>query len=302
MLFSELYGVYYNTVAAILSDAVKGELCENKLQEIVCKKAFSESCLTIPQALKSGKWQLMTPDFKTPLRFSPEMPLTTLEKRWLKAISLDERIKLFEIDFSFLDGVSPLFTPDTIYYYDKYSDGDNYKDEAYVERFKIILSAIKSRSILKIVVQDKKGRTVRANVIPERLEYSQKDDKFRLITSGCRYRQIVKLADLRYCEICDEGKINPSVKMKKAKKTVGFLLFDGRKTLERAMLHFAHFEKRVEKLDSNHYFVNITYDVDDETEMVIRILSFGPFIKVTEPQSFVNLIKERLEKQKKCGI
>ena len=31
--------------------------------------------------------------------------------------------------------------------------------------------------------------------------------------------------------------------------------------------------------------------------MVIRLLSFGPMIKVTEPESFVELIKERLKKQ-----
>ncbi len=40
------------------------------------------------------------------------------------------------------------------------------------------------------------------------------------------------------------------------------------------------------------------YDKDDETEMVIRILSFGPMIKVVQPEHFINLIKERLRKQK----
>lgn len=33
--------------------------------------------------------------------------------------------------------------------------------------------------------------------------------------------------------------------------------------------------------------------------MVIRVLSFGPFIKVTEPERFVGLIKKRLEMAKK---
>ena len=31
---------------------------------------------------------------------------------------------------------------------------------------------------------------------------------------------------------------------------------------------------------------------------MIRVLSFGPFIKVTEPERFVGLIKKRLEMQK----
>ena len=66
-------------------------------------------------------------------------------------------------------------------------------------------------------------------------------------------------------------------------------------------MHFAHFQKQAEKLDENRYKITITYDKDDETEIVIRILSFGPMVKVTAPQSFVDLIKQRLISQKSCG-
>lgn len=68
------------------------------------------------------------------------------------------------------------------------------------------------------------------------------------------------------------------------------------------MLHFVHFDKEVEKLGDNKYRVKINYQKADETELVIRVLSFGPMIKVIEPRDFVNLIKERLSMQKSCGI
>ena len=45
----------------------------------------------------------------------------------------------------------------------------------------------------------------------------------------------------------------------------------------------------------------MTYDREDETEVLIRILSFGPMIKVIGSERFVNLIKDRLQKQKSCG-
>ena len=61
-------------------------------------------------------------------------------------------------------------------------------------------------------------------------------------------------------------------------------------------------EKEAEKLDEKHYRISVVYDKDDETEMVIRILSFGPMIKVTAPQHFVELIKQRLIRQKSCGL
>ena len=83
-------------------------------------------------------------------------------------------------------------------------------------------------------------------------------------------------------------------------KTVEFELVDERNALERVLLHFAHFEKQAERLEANKYKVTVKYEKDDETEMVIRILSFGPMVKVTAPQHFVDLIKERLISQKSC--
>ena len=81
--------------------------------------------------------------------------------------------------------------------------------------------------------------------------------------------------------------------------TVEFELVDERNALERVLMHFAHFEKRAEKLDEKKYRVSVTYEKEDETEILIRILSFGPMIKVTEPESFIDLIRERLRKQQK---
>ncbi|MBO5840951.1 MAG: hypothetical protein J6Q86_05970, partial [Methanobrevibacter sp.] len=50
------------------------------------------------------------------------------------AISLDPRIKLFDVKFEGLDDVEPLFTPDDYCIYDKYGDGDPFEDEGYIKR------------------------------------------------------------------------------------------------------------------------------------------------------------------------
>lgn len=68
------------------------------------------------------------------------------------------------------------------------------------------------------------------------------------------------------------------------------------------MLHFAHFEKQAERTDDGRYILRLKYYENDETEIVIRVLSFGPYVKVLEPESFVNLIKERLISQKSCEL
>ncbi len=302
MLFSELYSSYYNAVAEILKYALREELTENKLGEIVSEKAFGESRLTIPRALKSGRWQLLTDAYRTPLKREPSLPMTTLEKRWLKAISLDKRIRLFDMELGGLEGIEPLFTPEMLCYYDQYADGDDFEEEGYILRFKTILRAIREGQPLKLKTKDRRGRSIVVYATPRTLEYSEKDDKFRLITSGCRYRPIIKLSDIVACEPYPGGKEKAAFQPSIRKASVTFTLLDERNTLERAMLHFAHLEKTVEKTDGTHYTVTLIYEPSDETELLIRLLSFGPFIRVTEPQAFVNLIKDRLIKQKKCGI
>lgn len=67
------------------------------------------------------------------------------------------------------------------------------------------------------------------------------------------------------------------------------------------MLHFSHLKKETRKLDDGRFMVKLYYDKEDRTEMLIRILSFGPVVKVTEPESFIDMIRERLEMQRQCS-
>ena len=139
--------------------------------------------------------------------------------------------------------------------------------------------------------------------MPEYLEYSEKDDKFRLIGSGCRFGRTVNLGRIIRCERYTGANVIGSNERKLQRpRSVQFELVNRRNALERVLLHFAHFEKQAERIDGQRYKVTIYYDKDDETEMVIRILSFGPMIKVTAPAHFINLIKERLIHQKSCGF
>ena len=72
---------------------------------------------------------------------------------------------------------------------------------------------------------------------------------------------------------------------------------DWRNTLERVMLHFSHLEKTAEKLDEKHYRLVMKYNSQDETELLIRVLSFGPVLKVVSPDSFREKLKKRIKKQ-----
>lgn len=302
MIFSELYSTYYQTVAAILKAAIDHPVEATEMRHIVEEHAFGESMLHILPAIEEQRWQLITPDGKTPLQKEPSMPLTLLEKRWLKAIAHDPRIRLFGDEIFDFPDVEPLFLPEDILVFDHYADGDDYTDEAYIHHFRLILDAIKHQYPLKITLQNRRENPLVMSVLPHSLEYSEKDDKFRLIGSSDRYGSTINLGRIISCEKCQDSIKGKLTKKTERQRRVVFELVDQRKTLERVLLHFAHYEKEAEKLDEKHYRITVVYDKEDETEMVIRILSFGPMIKVTAPQHFVELIKQRLIRQKSCGL
>ena len=302
MIFSELYSAYYNTVAGVLKAAVKHPIDRKEMREIIEQNAFGESVLNIEPAIKEERWQLIRADGTTSIKNEPTMPLTVLEKRWLKAVYLDPRIKLFGDEVPDLSDVEPLFTTDDISVFDKYSDGDPYEDENYIKNFRLILDAIRNQYPLSIKMANRKGGITHMILTPQLLEYSEKDDKFRLVGAGFKYGGTVNLGRITECKpyLKPHRKANLKRDLPQL-RTVEFDLIDERNALERVLLHFAHFEKQAERIEKEKYRVRVTYDKDDETEIVIRILSFGPMIKVTAPEHFVELIKDRLIKQKSCG-
>ena len=302
MIFNEVYSAYYNTVAKIIRKILDGSANSDSIHRIIQENAFEESVSNILLAIREEKWQVITKKYQTPIKHIPTMPFTLLQKRWLKAILADERIKLFDLQIDGLDDIEPLFTKDDYRIYDKYLDGDNYADEEYVKRFKLILHAIHNKLPVKAEMINRKGNKVYTKFIPQRLEYSEKDDKFRVHTGGCRYITTINLARLTKCSLYDGPyKINAK-RRDLIRASITILVKDARNALERTMLHFAHFEKQVEKIADKKYKVTIQYDSDDEPEMVIRVLSFGPLVEVVEPTDFRELIKNKLKKQQNCGL
>ncbi len=295
MIFNEVYSSYYRVTAEILREAARGKLTERKLYAMVREQAFGESVLTLPEDLRSGRWHLLNRDFATPLREVPDPPLTILEKRWLRTLLADPRIRLFSPDITGLEDAEPLFLPEDIVYYDRYADGDNFEDPGYIANFRTVLEAIRNGVNLEVSYESRHHETGTLFVTPFYLEYSEKDDRFRLVGSGHKRRLTLNMAQIRSCRILTDR--NPAPFRESVRKSVTFELQDRRNALERVLLHFSHLEKETRRTDDINYVVTLKYDQEDETEILIRILSFGPFIRVTEPESFIELIRERLRKQ-----
>lgn len=242
---------------------------------------------------------------------------------WLKSIYSDPRIGLFiEDDLSQpeLSDVQPLFDWKDFVLFDQYTDGDPFYDKHYKEMFRKVLEAIHKKSRLEIQFRkpnttvslrsDGTYETVPNNGIgklyidTDYLEYSERDNRFRLIGNNPRFgRNMVNIASIVECR--EVEKIDfPNTKFPNAysaddfQREVIFELLDSNNTLERFLLNFSHYEKVSEyQKESGKYRITICYDEADETDLVIRILSFGPHVKVLEPRRIVGLIQDKLWKQ-----
>ena len=302
-IFSEVYGTYYNIVAKILGQAVSGGLTMEQLKRIVYKEGYEESALELLPALQDENWHFLTKELKTPLKHRPTMPLTLLQKRWIKAMLLDERVRLFFTDAELaeeekaLQEVEPLYRPEQFVFFDRFVDGDDYKSARYRENFRQILQAIKEHAAIDASYRTNKDNViVWTDLVPMALEYSAKDDKFRLQGMAGSRHVTLNLGKVITVELGEAvGKEPPQIAAPQEKLVLE--LVDERHTMMRALMHFSDLAKETEKLDDTHYLLTVFYDKNDETEMVYRVLSFGPTMKVREPECFVELLKERLQEQ-----
>ena len=209
MIFSELYSAYYNAVARILSRAVEHPVSAKEMREIIADHAFDESVMSILPALQEGRWPLLRKDGTTTMKHAPTMPLTTLQKMWVNAIAQDPRMQLFLA----ADGAAPklpypevpaLFAQKDYYIFDKYEDGDPYEEPTYKEHFATALRAVREGRVLDIRLRNRHHQTVHTFLAPTHLEYSEKDDKFRIVGRGTRRADVINLARVERCKICEE--------------------------------------------------------------------------------------------------
>ena len=276
------------------------------LFKIVKESAFPESFMTIGSALETGKWPLIKKDYSTNIQNIPTMPLSILQKRWLKALCNDKRIRLFVSDEVLerlknqLQDVEPLFTENDYYLYDKYSDGDPYDDSEYIKNFRTALEAIHQKKTISVEYTGRFGQQKRFICAPCKIEYSEKDDKFRIISKVRNRHSILNIARINSCELTENSKVDDISEEDlpdNRRTSVTLEIYNERKAMERVMLAFAHFEKSAVQISDDVYQLTLNYDSFDETELVVRVLSFGPMVKVLEPESFRNLIQERISKQ-----
>lgn len=314
-LFSEIYSCYYRVLRHLLSS--QNPLTIKEIYHQICQEGFEESLLSIIPKLESGDWNLFQRNEALYLsKLSPSFatPLSALEKSYLKALLSDPRIGLFldeeqlETLRHMLASVPPLWKEEQFYYYDRFADADPYQDITYRQNFRILLEAQKKQQYVDIDYNSPKGKRVHHYYVPVRLEYSVKNNKFRLLAleqNPHRHKKLNTLNLDRIASVTPTDKIlsspidiNSLIQQSYYKDPLKLRIINKRNALERAMLHFANYEKNTKKISENTYECLIYYNQNMETELLIEVLSFGPMLTVIGNERFLNSLKTRLKRQR----
>ncbi len=318
--FSEVYGNYYRAVAAVLAAASAKPLTESEISEIISQTAFGESAFYITPALLSGRWPLLRSEnglYYPVTKHDIRLPMTSLQRAWLAAMLEDARCSAFFTDSERQEitqalGTEPLYEGHHLRTVDACADGDAYADPGYRERLLAIIDAIRSRKILRISYTGGSGSRIAGDFLPFRLEYSAKDDKLRLHSVRIRYGRAIFSSVLNLGRIesvlpsqekyrGDVGAIDyDAMKRNTSRNEPAVIeLTDRRNALERFMVQFASYDKRTRRVDdTDKYICTINYDLADETELLIRLLSFGVTVKVLSPRRLADQMRERINRQR----
>ncbi len=318
-LFSEINNCYYQVLRRLLCSQ---NAC--KIQDIrarICQEGFEESMLSILPKLEDGSWNLFERKgewYHSKIKASFAVPFSKLQKSYLKALLSDPRIGLFlheeqlEALRDMLSDVKPLWKQGQFFYYDRFADGDPYQDETYRRNFRLLLQAQKNRQYVEIDYTSPRGKRLHHYYVPARLEYSVKNDKFRLLalkqaghgSMRLEVFNISRIQEVRLTEkvLSSQADVNTVIRNSYYKEPVTLRIRDERNALERAMLHFANYEKNTVKIDENTYECQIYYNKTMETELLIEVMSFGPMLTVTGNAQFLDSLKERLQRQRELSV
>lgn len=337
-LFSEIYSCYYQVMRHILCR--QNAMSIQDIYGQINSEGFGESMISIIPRLESGAWNLFSRDGELYLsRLSPSFttPLSGLQKSYLKALLSDPRIGLFldreqicALD-EMLASVKPLWRQEQFCCYDRFTDGDPYPltstsddtaanerqastkgpqtvQETYRQNFRTLLKAQKQKAYVELDYTSPAGTRLHHYYVPARLEYSVKNDKFRLLAlknSGNGRMRLETLNIARIQSVHSTGKtlaanidLNEFIRKSYYKEPLTLRIVNRRNALERAMLHFANYEKNTTRIDENTYECLIYYNQGMETELLIEVMSFGPMLTVIGNEKFLGSLRARLEKQR----
>lgn len=179
--------------------------------------------------------------------------------------------------------------------------------------YKILEGIINAKPIIYTNV-DKNGNEYKNQLaLPIRIEYSLKDEKFRASLYSLEEERsiMVNLHTLKDVKIAEKDveiseninlEINREDVLKKLKEKryceapIIIELEDTRGAMERCFMSFSSFERSSRTTSENKYEIDIYYYTFEEADVIRKIMSLGPYVKVKSPDRVRDIIIDKIKR------
>ncbi len=312
IIFNEVFSTYYRVLREILNSQ---SMNNHELQNLIKAHGSDESDLFLLDNLENcsfleeinGKWQ-------SKLEGKIEQPFTYLEKSWLKAIISDPKIKLFADDYeinildSMLGDVEPLFDWSFFHYFDQNSEKIDFSNEEFINKFRLLKKAIEDEKSVILDYTNIWNENYVEEAIPLKIEYSLKNDKFRLLSVRFRngkkelkaynINQINKIVEIK--DYSDKSINRNPYADEYCEEPVTLIVHNIRGAVMRFMIEFSTYKKEsIFDNETGECTTTFYYHTEEKHEVINKILSFGVSVKVLSPSSLIEELKARINKQTK---
>ena len=242
-------------------------------------------------------------------------PLTDLEAKWLLTLLDDHKANMFFGDGEITaikntilkekNHISP-FKTESIVYFDRYYRYCDHKAEG--ARLKTIIKAMSQAKTLKIHYLSLHNNTVSGEFKPLAVEYSKRDDVFRVILRAASNNAsfTMVLGNIEEITITDsvydtaQAAEDLEKNLEHNRKSVVIEFYDSRNLADRILSEFSPCEKICSYDPKTElYTLTVFYQRDDELEMVIRLMGYGSEISIKDTEHPIyREIEKRLFLQK----
>lgn len=257
------------------------------------------------------------------------LPLTKMECRWLITVLedplahiflTDEQINVLKDNVNNVQlNVNPI-NMECINYYDRYNliDRSNiytsklkrYSDND-IKTVKTIYNAIREGKKILFMYTNGNEKSYMVKCSPVYLEYSRRDDVFRLECVNADKKYIVKyniprISKIKNLEESFDIKYSREMYEKIYKENILSIdidFYEGEKNiLDRLLTEFSIWKKTCRyDIEKNKYTMKLNYNISDEKEILIRLLGYGPYIKIRSSSDnyILSELQRRIDEQYK---
>lgn len=305
-LFNDYKNRYYRCIQNIINDIYNGEKYTKQDIRKKLQDAYLEQEFVLVDEFVNGKFFEFEGDFAK-LRIDSNIPirLNDLEIAYLKMFVEDEEFNKVlgeEILTKLKQKLDKIDSLNYNQYWERESIdkfGDSLDNPEFRNKIITLEKAILKNKFIKYSSKNRKGDVFEDKIAyPYKIEYSIKNNKYRLIVFGDNRAIKINIDSITKIEILeDKGfslkdksisqneKIKEFINNKKnIDEPIVLKIEDNKNTLDRCFNLFSAYDKRYYYDDNNNLILNIYYHDFDEAEIVRDILSLGKSVIVLEPK------------------